>query len=547
MQKVIVTGGFYGMNEKMMNTKDKLTGLWQERSKGQKTLIITGTILFFVIAGLLTYFVSKPNLVPLYSNLSPAETGQIKETLDAKGVQSEISNNGSTIMVPKEMVDTLMVELAAEGVPNTGTIDYSYFGKDSGFGMTDKEFDVIKLKATQTELSNLMKGIDGVNNANVMINLPAESVFVGDQTEGSSASVVLNLKPGAQLDQEKVNALFHLVSKSVPNLSTDNIVIMDQNFNYYDLNNGQNSSPGTSYASQQEIKAQIEQDIQRDVQKLLGTMMGQDKVVVAVTTDIDFTQENREENLVSPVVEGTDEGIAVSVERITEAYTGDGAAAGGVNGVGENDIPAYEATAGGAGNGDYERIEERVNNEVNRINKQIVESPYKIRDLGIQVMVEPPDPENLDSFSPEREEDIQQILSTIVRTSINKEADAEPLTQEQLEEKVVVSVQPFDGKQQLAEAEATPVIPIWMYIVGGVLLLAIIVLIILLVRKKKQENEELEEEEEDLQDGPTFDIQDINNNEIETETTVRKKQLEKMAKEKPEDFAKLLRTWISEE
>ena len=44
-------------------------------------------------------------------------------------------------------------------------------------------------------------------------------------------------------------------------------------------------------------------------------------------------------------------------------------------------------------NGDYERIEETVNNEVNRISKEIVESPYKIRDIGIQVMVEPPDSE----------------------------------------------------------------------------------------------------------------------------------------------------------
>ena len=41
-------------------------------------------------------------------------------------------------------------------------------------------------------------------------------------------------------------------------------------------------------------------------------------------------------------------------------------------------------------NGDYERIEETINNEVNRIRKEIVESPYKIRDIGIQVMVEPP-------------------------------------------------------------------------------------------------------------------------------------------------------------
>jgi flagellar M-ring protein FliF len=534
------------MNEKFINMKNILNGMWNGRSKVQKSLFISSALLFFVFAGFLTYFLSKPNLVPLYSNLSPAETGQIKETLDSKGVQSEITNNGATILVPKEQVDTLMVELAAEGVPNTGTIDYSYFGQDSGFGMTDKEFDVIKLKATQTELANLMKGIEGVNDANVMINLPAESVFVGEQTEGSSASVVLNLKPGAQLDQEKVNALFHLVSKSVPNLTTDNIVIMDQNFNYYDLNNGQNSSTATSYASQQEIKSQIEQDITRDVQKMLGTMIGQDKVVVSVTTDIDFTQENREENIVAPVSEDSDEGIAVSVERITEAYTGNGAAAaGGVNGTGETDVPNYQATIEGSGNGDYERIEERINNEVNRINKQIVESPYKIRDLGIQVMVEPPDPEDPLSFTAEREEDIQQILSTIIRTSINKETDEEPLTDEQIAEKVVVSVQQFDGKQQFTETGTAQVIPVWTYIVAGVLLLAIIILLILLVRKKKQDNEEFEDEEEFTVHEP-IRLQDINN-EVETEGTVRKKQLEKMAKEKPEDFAKLLRTWISEE
>jgi flagellar M-ring protein FliF len=33
----------------------------------------------------------------------------------------------------------------------------------------------------------------------------------------------------------------------------------------------------------------------------------------------------------------------------------------------------------------------------------------------------------------------------------------------------------------------------------------------------------------------------------ETEDTLRRKQLEKMAKENPEEFAKLLRTWIAEE
>ena len=361
-----------------MASKNKAKEMWNNRTKLQKGIIIGGTAFFIVFIILISIWAAKPSLVPLYKNLSPLETGQIKETLDARGIQSEIADNGATIMVASEQVDTLKVELAAEGVPDSGTIDYSFFGENAGFGMTDNEFDVLKLKATQTELVNLMKGIEGVNDANVMINLPQESVFVGEETEGSSASIVLNLKPGHKLDQAKVNALYHLVSKSVPSLSTDNIVIMDQNFDYYDLNKDENSSTVASFSTQQDIKDEIERDIQREVQKMLGTMMGQNKVVVSVTTDIDFTQENREENLVEPVDEENMEGLSVSVERITETFTGDGAAAGGLNGTGEDDIPNYEA-AGGSGNGDYERIEERVNDEVNRIKKQIVESPYSRR------------------------------------------------------------------------------------------------------------------------------------------------------------------------
>ena len=52
--------------------------------------------------------------------------------------------------------------------------------------------------------------------------------------------------------------------------------------------------------------------------------MGRDKVVVSVSTDIDFTQENREEKLVTPVDEANMAGIAISAQRINETYTGNG-------------------------------------------------------------------------------------------------------------------------------------------------------------------------------------------------------------------------------
>ena len=59
------------------------------------------------------------------------------------------------------------------------------------------------------------------------------------------------------------------------------------------------------------------------------------------------------------------------------------------------------------------------------LRKEIVESPYKIRDLGIQVMVEPPEAENANSLPQERIDDITNILATIIRTSIDKDENPE--------------------------------------------------------------------------------------------------------------------------
>lgn len=114
---------------------------------------------------------------------------------------------------------------------------------------------------------------------------------------------------------------------------------------------------------------------------------------------------------------------------------------------------------------------------------------------------------------------------------------------EELNDKIAVSVQPFNGK---VDDFATPksAIPWWIYAIGGVVILIIGIVVFMFIRNRRKA-EELEEllMEEQL---ATFDVEDINN-EFETEGTIRRKQLEKMAKEKPEEFAKLLRSWIAEE
>lgn len=528
------------MNETIKKQIERIKEYWGSRSKKQKIIGVSLLLSFIAALSLVVYFSTRTTMVPLYSDLTPAEVGAVKENLDGRGIPYEITNGGTGLMVPEEHVDTLKVDLAAEGLPQSGNIDYGFFGDTAGFGMTDNEFNVLKLEAMQTELAELMKGIEGVKDASVMITLPQEQVFVSDTAETASASVVLNTEIGYQFDEKQVKALHHLVSKSVPNLPVENIVIMNQNFEYFEMA-GSASSSGDAFEQQMAVKKQIERDIQSRVQSMLGTLMGPDKVVATVTADIDFTQENREENLVTPVDEENMEGIQISAQRITETYTGDAAGAGGIpQAEQEGDTATY--LEGATGTGEYERNEETINNEVNRIRREITESPYKIRDLGIQVMVEPPTPDDPNTMPDQSVEDIQRLLGNIVRTSIDESYNTE-LTDQALEEKITVSVQPLNGRVTF-DQEPEAVIPWWVYVIGGILLVAIGVLIFFMIRRRREAEAAALEAEEAAR------LRELEVEELtveESDATVRRKQLEKMAQEKPEEFAKLLRSWLAEE
>ncbi|MGP4075602.1 flagellar basal-body MS-ring/collar protein FliF [Halobacillus sp. K22] len=531
------------MKEKLLKYKSHSTSFWKERSKGQKVALIGGVGAVLLIIAIVSIFASSSKMVPLYKDLTIQEIGQIKTELDTRGVPYELEESGTSILVPEPQAETLLVDLAAAGLPSSGSIDYGFFSDNTSWGMTDNEFNMIKLDAMQSELANMMKGIGGIQDAKVMINIPEEEVFASETEQAASASIVLTVQPGYQMENSQIEALYNLASKSVPNLSNDNIVIMDQNFKYFDLKNSNSSGSQDAYTYQQNVKKDIERDIKQDVQRMLGRMIGQQKVIATVTADIDFTKENRVEELVEPVDSETMEGLPVSIERIEETYEG-GIPEGGVPGAGEEDVANYPADAEDS-NGDYEMNRETINNEFNRIKRNIEESPFKVRDLGIQVAIDrtkgADEEGTVELLSAEEqqtvEESVQSILNSIITTSINENyGEVNP------EEKISIVFQEFNDQPD--SSQTTPGIPMWMYAIGAVLAAIIVVLIVMLLRKRKQEEEEENYEETLEEEIPPF-VPGIE--EKVTASTQQREQLEKMAKEKPEEFAKLLRSWIAED
>jgi flagellar M-ring protein FliF len=535
------------MNQQLREFKDNYLGFWKSVSNKKKIIYIGSFISIIAALSLSIYFVSKPSLVPLYSNeLSQKEIGDIKAELDREGyTEYELANNGTTILVPQEDSADLLVSMATKGLPKNGSISFYDMTKELQFGATDRQLDAMEREALQGEVSNLLKHVEGVKSAAVVISAPEESLFAKpDDTEKASASVVIELEPGYNLEPSQIKVLYHLVGKSIPNLPKENIMITDQAGQW--LEDPQDStSTLTGYEQQRQIQRDIEADIQKSLRQMLGTIIGQDKVLIQSFVRLNFDQVKTEENRVEPGNDDTNEGIAVSVEEISKTYTETNAA--GESGTGESDIPGYTSSEETEGS-ESKELEKRVNYEVNRITNEIVQSPYKIEDLTINVGVEPPNPKEPASLTNETKTSIQQIVSNVVRTALS---DNPTLTEEDINSRITVFAQEFNGKAEVPETTevAVPSFPTWaIYAVAAVGVAILALILVLVLRRRKKSMAKIDPEDpfavfEQVATLKQAGLRQVAAAEEEEETI--KQQIEQIAMQSPEEFVGVLRNWLS--
>lgn len=521
--------------DQLKQTGELFSNYWKSKSSKQKGLIIGTFLVLLVALSTFIFFASRPQYVPLYTGqLSQREVGDIKAELDKQGYTDyKLSETGTSLQVPQKDAPDLLVSLAAKGYPKDNKINYDIFGENLSFGATDRQYDILEREAMQNQVAEVIKHVDGIANAEVIVTLPENSVFIrqGDE-EKASASVMVEVEPGAKLSSQQIKALYTLVARSVPNLPVENITIMNQYSETLALTEGDSEDgPLDKYDEQRRVQKNVEQDIQQDLQSLLGNILGTDKVFVHTFVKMNFDKVKTEEKLVKPTDEDNN-GIAVSSEKTSKSYTGTGSNPGGVVGTGDTDVPGYVGTDS-TGESNYEESENRVNYEVNRINNEIIKSPYQIEDITINVGVEP-DSGNANTLSAATQENIRNIVANTVRTALGHPE----LTQEQIDERITVFPHAFANKT--AEESATS--NNWLLI--GVAAAAAVLLIgglIWWMMRRRRQKEELEEELEfgaaPAKEPDYFEEQDMS---VES-------QLKKLLEQRPEDFSKVIRTWIHEE
>ena len=228
----------------------------------------------------------SPNYQVLFTGMQPKEASEVVSILQSSGVKYKLDPSTGQLLVPGSKVQSLRLKLAAEGLPRSASPGMDILNEDQGFGTSQFVERARYQKALEEELARSIMGIQNVRSARVHLATPKQSVFVRDR-KAATASVVVNLYAGRNLEQGQVAAITHMVASSVPNMESADVNVVDQRGNL--LTQPERDKGITMSNNQFQYTQKLEKLYISRIEDILSPIVGGGGVRAQVVAEVDFT------------------------------------------------------------------------------------------------------------------------------------------------------------------------------------------------------------------------------------------------------------------
>ena len=383
----------------------KTIGASRIAAMGAVTLALVGFFTFLILR------VTAPEMMPLFTNLTLDDAAGIIKQLDREGVAYELRNNGNEILVSKDRVAKLRMELAQNGLPKGGGIGYEIFDKSDALGTTSFVQNINAVRALEGELERTIRTLDSVQDARVHLVIPERPLFSRDKVE-PSASIVLRVR--GTLEPGQVRAIRHLVATAVNGLRPQRISVVDETGSL--LADGADDDPtGSTVVDERQVA--LENRLRKQVEGIVNSLVGPGHARVQVNADFDFNRITETSDKYDPdgrVVRSsqTREESSATTPNNNEVTVG-------------NQIPQAQQNptqqeANGQPREQSKKTEETVNYEISKTTKTQVTEGGRVKRISVAVVVDgsySKDDKGNIVYKPRSKEEIDQIAA-LVRSAI---------------------------------------------------------------------------------------------------------------------------------
>lgn len=531
---------------------------------GLRTIILSvgAAITLAVMVGVWLWS-QQPDYKVLFSNFNDRDGGAIVASLQQMNVPYKYSEGGSAILVPSNQVHDARLKLASQGLPKGGNVGFELM-ENQKLGISQFLEQVNFQRALEGELARSIQAVSAVQTARVHLAIPKSNVFIREQQK-PTASVLLNLYPGRTMDQQQVNAILHLVASSVPELSSKNVTIVDQNGNLLSDTSKQATNNNLD-PSQLKYVQEYQQNIVKRIESIISPIVGPQNVRAEATADIDFSRSEQAAESYRP--NSPPESSTMRSQQSSESYN-KGSNASGIPGALSNQPPAPSTapiTAPAAANQSaaasstgLTQKDSTINYEVDKTIRYTQQPMGGVKRLSVAIVI------NYKSETDKSGKITSKALTEIEKTQISDLAkEAMGFNKERGDTLNLVN-SPF----ATPEKEAIVEVPIWKqpdtiqmakeigrYLVAGLILMYLFfgflkptlkkIMRKQTDREKREEKQHNKEMEEELGDDSVVNLSESAAKQI-TEYEINMEMAKQLATSDPKIVANVIKTWVSNE
>ena len=217
----------------------------------------------------------------------------IAARLDQEGADYEIGPDNRILVADQDNARRLRAILIREDLIPPRTDPFAVFDVDR-FSITDFERNVNLQRALTRNLEQHIAALDDVVAARVTLVVPETELFAEDQNP-TTASIIITPRPGSDIleNRKKVAGVQRLVQFAVAGLRAENIVILDpRGMQVNEFADPAGHGRMTLVERQLNTKHHLEQRYKREILTALGNIFTLDRVqIVRLDIDLDLSAE----------------------------------------------------------------------------------------------------------------------------------------------------------------------------------------------------------------------------------------------------------------
>jgi flagellar M-ring protein FliF len=267
----------------------RLSAWWKGANNTQRALLTGGSLAAAISIIVVVRLSSVPDFVVLFSGLAPEDASAILEELAEAKVPYRVSRSGGSVEVPADRVGELRIRIAGKGLTGETTVGYEIFDR-TNLGMTEFLQHVNYRRALEGELTRTIVSLQEVRSARVHLAIPESNVFQREKAR-PTASVIVELAPGAKLNQDEIRGIYALMAASVEGLEPDAVTVVDSTGR--ELGEGGRSGEFAASSEQLSVQQEVEEYLRTKATELLERIVGAGEVSVQVNAELSFERVER--------------------------------------------------------------------------------------------------------------------------------------------------------------------------------------------------------------------------------------------------------------